>query len=97
MASETTEYWNAKFEGAGFPYGAVNSISQVFEDPHVQSRGMEAEVEHEGLGTVKQVSKTMYSESIFMDYAWRSGAYSRCYENCSYDFTNGESTQSRHS
>ena len=58
MASASTAEWNARFDGAGFPYGAVNSIKQVFQDPQVRHRGMEAEVEHQQLGTVKQAGTT---------------------------------------
>ena len=58
MASASTAEWNARFDGAGFPYGAVNSIKQVFQDPQVRHRGMEAEVEHQQLGTVKQARTT---------------------------------------
>ena len=37
------------------PYGVVNNFKQVFEDPHIQARGMKFEMEHPTAGTVPLV------------------------------------------
>ena len=39
-------YWLEELEKAGVPSGPINDFSQVFADPHVQSRGMEIKVDH---------------------------------------------------
>ena len=35
LGEKTNEEWNRVFEGARFPYGAVNSLKEVFNDPQV--------------------------------------------------------------
>jgi crotonobetainyl-CoA:carnitine CoA-transferase CaiB-like acyl-CoA transferase len=39
-------YWLDKLEEAGVPSGPINNFEQVFNDPHVQSRGMRVKVDH---------------------------------------------------
>jgi crotonobetainyl-CoA:carnitine CoA-transferase CaiB-like acyl-CoA transferase len=39
-------YWLEELEKAGVPSGPINDFSQVFGDPHVQSRGMQIRVDH---------------------------------------------------
>lgn len=39
-------YWLEKLEEAGVPSGPINNFEQVFNDPHVQSRGMRVKTEH---------------------------------------------------
>jgi crotonobetainyl-CoA:carnitine CoA-transferase CaiB-like acyl-CoA transferase len=39
-------YWLEELEKAGVPSGPINDFSQVFNDPHVQSRGMRVKVDH---------------------------------------------------
>ena len=35
LSEKTNSEWNRVFEGARFPYGAVNSLKEVFQDPQV--------------------------------------------------------------
>ena len=35
LGERTNAEWNAVFEGSRFPYGAVNSLKEVFKDPQV--------------------------------------------------------------
>lgn len=42
--SQTSSSVLKLFEGATFPYGPVNTISQVFEDPHIKEIGLVKEV-----------------------------------------------------
>lgn len=51
----STEEWLAVLEGCPFPYAPINSLSQVFSDPQVVHSGMVEDVQHPGVGTVKQV------------------------------------------
>ncbi len=37
MKTKTNQEWNGIFEGAKFPYGAVNTFNDVFKDPQVRS------------------------------------------------------------
>src|ERR1700754_3738893 len=39
-------YWLDELEKAGVPSGPINSFEQIFNDPHVQSRGMRVKVNH---------------------------------------------------
>ncbi|WP_426615329.1 CaiB/BaiF CoA transferase family protein [Bradyrhizobium sp. McL0616] len=39
-------YWLDRLEEAGVPSGPINNFEQVFNDPHVQSRGMRVKTEH---------------------------------------------------
>jgi crotonobetainyl-CoA:carnitine CoA-transferase CaiB-like acyl-CoA transferase len=39
-------YWLDELEKAGVPSGPINDFAQVFNDPHVKSRGMEVKVDH---------------------------------------------------
>lgn len=42
----STAEWVAMFEGAGVPCGPVNTLADVFADPHVQDRGVRIEMNH---------------------------------------------------
>lgn len=55
MGERTNEEWKSTFDGAGFPYGPVNNLSQVFEDPQVKHLGLEQTVSHATVGEIKQV------------------------------------------
>jgi len=39
MSERTTAHWIAVLEDAGVPCGPINTLPQVFADPHVQARG----------------------------------------------------------
>jgi crotonobetainyl-CoA:carnitine CoA-transferase CaiB-like acyl-CoA transferase len=39
-------HWLDELEKAGVPSGPINDFAQVFNDPHVKSRGMEVKVKH---------------------------------------------------
>lgn len=55
----TTAQWIRLLEQAGVPCGPINTIGQVFEDPHVQARGLRVEIPHAGLGTVPGVASPL--------------------------------------
>ena len=50
FAKRTAEEWMALSRKIGVPSAPINSIDQVFEDPHVQARGIRMEVEHPTAG-----------------------------------------------
>jgi crotonobetainyl-CoA:carnitine CoA-transferase CaiB-like acyl-CoA transferase len=52
----TTAQWIQILEAQGVPCGPINTIDQVFEDPHVQSRGLHQVVESAAYGPVPIVA-----------------------------------------
>lgn len=55
----TTDQWLPRLREAGIPCGAINSVSQAFNDPQIQARGLVWECEHPGAGTIKLVGSPM--------------------------------------
>lgn len=49
----TSEEWLAALRTVGLPCGAINKVSQVFQDPQIQARGLVWECEHPTAGTIK--------------------------------------------
>lgn len=45
-------HWIETLAGIGVPCGPINNIGQVFDDPHIKSRGMRVEVDHPRAGRV---------------------------------------------
>jgi crotonobetainyl-CoA:carnitine CoA-transferase CaiB-like acyl-CoA transferase len=56
FAQKPIEYWIDTLTGQGVPCGPLNSISQVFEDPHVMARGTRVEVLHPRAGSVSMLA-----------------------------------------
>lgn len=52
MAERTVDEWVALLEQAQVPCGPINTIERVFEDPHVQERGMRVDLKHPVYGSV---------------------------------------------
>ena len=48
-------WWVENLETHGIPYGVVNNFAQVFDDPHVQARGMRFDMPHPTAGTIPMV------------------------------------------
>jgi crotonobetainyl-CoA:carnitine CoA-transferase CaiB-like acyl-CoA transferase len=42
-------------QAASFPFGPVNTMEEVFQDPQVRHNQLHQEVQHASLRTVKQV------------------------------------------
>ena len=53
LLKENTSHWLKLFDNAGFPFGSINSMSQVFEDPQVKHLGMVQEIAHPTVGSLK--------------------------------------------
>jgi crotonobetainyl-CoA:carnitine CoA-transferase CaiB-like acyl-CoA transferase len=45
--------WLPELRAAGIPCGPINTVSQVFNDPHMQARGFVWECEHPTAGTIR--------------------------------------------
>ena len=52
MSAKTSAQWSDLFQGVSFPYGPVNNMREVFEDPQVQHNQLAQYVEHPSLGRV---------------------------------------------
>ncbi len=59
LAGRSTRGWVAALEEAGVPCGPINDLAQVFDDPHVQGRGLRVEVPHPLAGSVPVVASPM--------------------------------------
>ncbi len=55
FALKPTARWLEILERAGVPSGPIYSFSEVYDDPHVQARGMEVETEHATAGRVRNI------------------------------------------
>jgi len=51
----STREWVALLEGAGVPCGPINTIADVFDDPQVQARGMQIQMNHAVADDIKLV------------------------------------------
>jgi len=56
FADRGTEEWLATLSAAGVPNARVNDVAQALAEPQVEARGGLVEIEHPGLGTVRQVA-----------------------------------------
>nr|CAG4650963.1 EOG090X05UC [Simocephalus serrulatus]SVE94225.1 EOG090X05UC [Simocephalus serrulatus] len=55
MSTKSNAEWNKIFHGANFPYGPINSLSEVFADPQVAHNHLVQEIDHSTAGTLKLV------------------------------------------
>ncbi len=59
-----TDEWLPKLRAAGIPCGAINKVSQAFNNPHIQERGLVWECEHPTAGTIRLLGSPMrFSET----------------------------------
>src|SRR5437868_8590004 len=56
LRQRSVAQWVAMLEALGIPVGPINDLSQVFEHPQVQNRGMRVDLPHPLSGTVPQVA-----------------------------------------
>lgn len=64
IAKETSQHWMSIFENAPFPTGPINSIADVFDDPHIKEIGLVKTLSHPTGGEIKVVGPPVtYSES----------------------------------
>lgn len=52
FAQKTASEWIESLTTLGVPCGPLNNIQQVFDDPHVKSRGVQVEIPHPRAGSV---------------------------------------------
>jgi crotonobetainyl-CoA:carnitine CoA-transferase CaiB-like acyl-CoA transferase len=54
--SETTDVWVERLNAEEVPCGPIYNIAEVYEDPHVQARGVLVELDHPLAGPIKNIS-----------------------------------------
>ncbi|RQO46035.1 CoA transferase [Rhodococcus sp. KBW08] len=59
MLSRPTAEWIELFEKSGVPWGPINTLDQVFNDPQVRHRDLRVEVGREGMASVPMVRNPM--------------------------------------
>ena len=59
FATRTADEWVAAIREAGVPGGPVNSLAEVFSDPHVRGSGILQEVEHPAAGTLDTLTSPL--------------------------------------
>lgn len=68
VRARDTADWIAALEAVGVPCGPVNALADVFEDPHVQARGVRVEVPHETAGSVSLVASPIRLSDTPVEY-----------------------------
>lgn len=53
FARRETDEWLEQLRAAGIPCGPINTVSQIYNDPHIQERGFVWECEHPTAGPIK--------------------------------------------
>jgi formyl-CoA transferase len=65
---KTTKEWVALLDDAGVANGPINSIAEVFEEPQVQARGMQIQLDHATAGKVTLVGSPMKFSATPINY-----------------------------
>ncbi|MGH2478881.1 MAG: CaiB/BaiF CoA transferase family protein, partial [Ktedonobacteraceae bacterium] len=60
FSRRTTTEWLSRLRAASIPSGPINSISQAFNAPQIQARGLVWECEHPTAGPIKLVGSPMH-------------------------------------
>jgi crotonobetainyl-CoA:carnitine CoA-transferase CaiB-like acyl-CoA transferase len=58
--AHTTDEWLPELLAAGIPCGPINTVSQAFNDPHIQARGLVWECDHPTAGKIKLSGSPMH-------------------------------------
>ncbi|MDT4815170.1 Acetyl-CoA:oxalate CoA-transferase [compost metagenome] len=68
MATGARDHWLAALEGVGVPAGPINTLDQVYEDPHVLARGMRRELPHPAAGKVPMAASPLKFSGSPVEY-----------------------------
>jgi len=64
LSERTTAEWVKLLEGRAVPCGPINTIDQVYADPHVKERGMRRELHHPKLGALAVAANPVRFASV---------------------------------
>ena len=68
MQGQTTAWWVEKLEALKIGCGPINTLKQVFADPHVRARGMEVEMAHSSGAKVTVIANPVRLSETPADY-----------------------------
>jgi crotonobetainyl-CoA:carnitine CoA-transferase CaiB-like acyl-CoA transferase len=68
MKQHTTRWWVERLEALKIGCGPINTLEDVFADPHVQARGMVLEMQHGSGETVKVIANPVRLSETPADY-----------------------------
>ncbi|MCC6718642.1 MAG: CoA transferase [Acetobacteraceae bacterium] len=68
MQRHPTGWWVEKLEALKIGCGPINTLAQVFDDPHVQARGMEVQMKHSSGETVTVIANPVRLSETPADY-----------------------------
>ena len=68
IAAKPRTFWLEELEKVGVPCGPINNLEQVFDDPHIQARGVRQEVNHPTAGPLPTVANPIRFSESTIDY-----------------------------
>jgi crotonobetainyl-CoA:carnitine CoA-transferase CaiB-like acyl-CoA transferase len=68
MQQQTTVWWLAQLNEVGVPCGPICTIDQVFDNPQIQARDMQLELDHVTLGKVASVANPIKYSATPIQY-----------------------------
>ena len=68
MQQHPTEWWIEKLDALKIGCGPINTLKQVFDDPHVQARGMEVQMKHSSGADVTVIANPVRLSETPPDY-----------------------------
>ena len=68
LETRPAAHWVELLEDLAVPAGPINTIDKVFEDPHVQARGLLMQVPHATLGSVPSVGTPVHFSDGPLEY-----------------------------
>jgi crotonobetainyl-CoA:carnitine CoA-transferase CaiB-like acyl-CoA transferase len=68
MKTHPTEWWVEKLEALKIGCGPINTLKQVFDDPHVKARGMEVQMKHSSGAEVTVIANPVRLSETPADY-----------------------------
>jgi crotonobetainyl-CoA:carnitine CoA-transferase CaiB-like acyl-CoA transferase len=68
IGAKPRTFWLEELEKVGVPCGPINNLEQVFDDAHVQARGVQREVEHPVGGAIPTVANPIRMSESPIEY-----------------------------
>jgi crotonobetainyl-CoA:carnitine CoA-transferase CaiB-like acyl-CoA transferase len=65
---QTTNQWIALLETVGVPCGPINTVKDVFDDPHIKARGVQISMQHPQAGPIPLVASPIRLSETPVEY-----------------------------